>query len=173
VGRVKKYLEDYEREAVRVGECLIHPSKSHDIARRVYKLRHKAPPSHILVCHTCDVPQCINDDHHFLGTKKDNAQDASKKGRMVRSADTCAKLSKTKKDWAKTPEGLAYLAVMVEAARAPAARAKNSAAKKGVLHTAEHNIKIGNAGRGKPKPETFMITLRARERDEAGRWLPK
>lgn len=37
-------------------------------------------PDDILVCHTCDNKKCINPDHLYLGTHKDNAQDALKKG---------------------------------------------------------------------------------------------
>jgi hypothetical protein len=32
-------------------------------------------------CHTCDTPACINPDHLFLGTPKDNAIDCLIKGR--------------------------------------------------------------------------------------------
>ena len=34
------------------------------------------------VLHKCDNKRCFNPDHLFLGTQKDNLQDASQKGRM-------------------------------------------------------------------------------------------
>lgn len=35
------------------------------------------------VCHTCDVPACVNPEHLWFGTPKTNAQDALKKGRLI------------------------------------------------------------------------------------------
>ena len=79
-----KTLQDYERKATWIDECFVYPGAcGNHISRCVYQLRHgPIGSSDIFVCHTCDNPQCIRDEHHFLGTRTDNMQDASRKGRL-------------------------------------------------------------------------------------------
>ena len=38
-------------------------------------------PSGLSILHRCDIPLCVNPSHLFVGTRKDNLQDANNKGR--------------------------------------------------------------------------------------------
>ena len=49
--------------------------------RAAYEVAFGKIPRGLLVLHKCDIPSCINPDHLFVGTYKDNMQDRSSKNR--------------------------------------------------------------------------------------------
>lgn len=53
---------------------------AHRMAWLIYKGTH---PGEFEVCHSCDNPGCVREDHLFLGTHSDNMKDMVSKGRHV------------------------------------------------------------------------------------------
>lgn len=49
--------------------------------RLSYEINFGKIPNGLIVCHKCDVRNCINPEHLFLGTDKDNVVDKFQKGR--------------------------------------------------------------------------------------------
>ncbi|HET9396036.1 MAG TPA: HNH endonuclease signature motif containing protein, partial [Nitrospiraceae bacterium] len=53
------------------------------LAHRIaYYFAYGVFPTNVCVCHRCDNTKCCNPNHLWLGSRKDNAQDALKKGRL-------------------------------------------------------------------------------------------
>jgi hypothetical protein len=57
------------------------PDKERQAHRVSWRLHRGEIPTGMCVLHRCDVPLCVNQNHLFLGTMKDNTQDMIKKGR--------------------------------------------------------------------------------------------
>tara|TARA_R110000822_G_scaffold310340_2_gene442670 strand:+ start:2171 stop:2659 length:489 start_codon:yes stop_codon:yes gene_type:complete len=54
--------------------------------KKAHRLAYEMTKGEILkgmfICHTCDTPSCVNPDHLFLGSPRDNVIDCIKKGRF-------------------------------------------------------------------------------------------
>jgi|GEM_PF-6967436 hypothetical protein len=90
-------IEKFLKVTKRVGSCLHYlgfiqsngygqfrkPGGKMELAHRVSYEIFKGPiPDGMLVLHTCDVRHCVEPEHLFLGTHKDNFEDCANKGRV-------------------------------------------------------------------------------------------
>ncbi|HXK36400.1 MAG TPA: HNH endonuclease signature motif containing protein [Candidatus Paceibacterota bacterium] len=58
--------------------------KQGKLHRYIYLVHRGEIPPDMFVCHSCDNRMCINPNHLFLGTSKDNFADMFRKGRNVK-----------------------------------------------------------------------------------------
>ena len=59
------------------------PNHAHRVAWIIFR---GSIPNGLCVLHRCDVPQCVNPSHLFLGTGADNARDCKAKNRQAKGA---------------------------------------------------------------------------------------
>lgn len=63
--------------------------RTRTVHRTLYMMLHNVKLTHEqYVCHTCDIRNCVNPDHLWLGTNSDNQKDAGRKGRHSESSKT-------------------------------------------------------------------------------------
>jgi hypothetical protein len=97
--RIKNTIDTFhKRYNVDVNDCWIwnsakQPTKSPNwwfngkeqlVHRWSYQYFKGPIPQGLVVCHSCDNPHCVNPNHLFIGTQKDNIQDCIKKGRRFK-----------------------------------------------------------------------------------------
>lgn len=63
------------------GSCAHWGEGRHLVHRAAYRLLVGEIPDRLLVLHRCDVRNCVNPDHLFVGTHADNTRDMVAKGR--------------------------------------------------------------------------------------------
>ena len=65
------------------GYCIVKNESGITVrgTRVVWEHHHGPITGGLSVCHHCDVPSCVNPEHLFLGTQKDNIADMVRKGR--------------------------------------------------------------------------------------------
>lgn len=72
-----KYRGGYGHFRKKVGDKW----KMYKAHRYSYEIFKGEIPEGLLICHSCDNPSCVNPDHLFPGTVKDNSDDCVKRGR--------------------------------------------------------------------------------------------
>ena len=83
------------------GNLIGHERRAHRFSA---ELRFGPIPKRMLVCHHCDNPSCVRPDHLFVGTSKDNAWDAARKGRLPTKLTTEQRARLKMRPWSLMPD---------------------------------------------------------------------
>lgn len=124
---------------------MFHCGRAAPAHRVAWELAHGPIPQGLFVCHRCDVRCCINVNHLFLGTARDNYDDMRRKGRSTlpyyRHEGFASGVShyNAKLTWE-----------IVTAIRADNRSPRRIAADYGLAHSHVANIKAFNVWREKP-----------------------
>lgn len=118
--------------------------KSRSAHRIAWTLFHGAIPAGLMVCHRCDIRECVNPDHLFLGTVAENAADMKRKGRS-RSGERNARAKLKLKQVTRIKELLAR----------PGARARTIAKRYNVSISTISAIKRGKIWREEARAAAF------------------
>lgn len=84
------------------------------VPRVVWQLSRGPIPDGMLVCHRCDNPPCVEIDHLFLGTSKDNSQDMVRKGRAPSIRGEKSVLAKCSEEQIREIKNLAQKGVLLK-----------------------------------------------------------
>lgn len=75
-----EWTKSFQGNLRNVGQIRVN-GKTRKASRLSYEINVGAIPVGLCVLHRCDNPKCINPDHLFIGTHKDNVQDMIAKRR--------------------------------------------------------------------------------------------
>ena len=79
-------------------EGKIHRKRAHRVS---WEIHNGQIPDRLWVLHHCDNPSCVNPEHLFLGTPKDNTQDMIRKGRHGKTGCRGENHRNVKLNWEK------------------------------------------------------------------------
>jgi len=99
-------------------------------------------PNGMAVCHSCDVPSCVNPAHLFLGTAKDNMQDSLSKSRFISTARVAAQTRGEDRYNAKLTQETVKEILKLHSIGVPKA---HLARKYGVSYSCVNNIILGKS----------------------------